>query len=72
MNRRELIQIEIKYLIGEHLIGLKDKESILDAYMRDLNNLEFKEMITYRDYLNFSIRNYYDSIEGYQKLIYRD
>ncbi len=64
--------MEIKYLIREHLIGLKDREGILEAYMRDVNNLEFKEMINYRDYLNFSIRNYYESIEGYQRLIYRD
>ncbi len=69
MNRRELIRIEIRYLIREHLKGNRDSETIIEAYMKDINNLEFREMIAYREYLNFSINKYYDSIDGFKKYI---
>ncbi len=67
LKRRELLQLQIRNLILEHLVSMRDKEGMVESYMSEVRTLEFAEMIKYRDYLNSSIKNFYDSIEGVEE-----
>ncbi len=46
---------------------MRDKEGTVESYISEERTLEFAEMVKYRTYLNSSIKNFYNSIEGVEE-----
>lgn len=72
ISKRDFLKMQIKFLIDEHINGMRDRESMLEAYMRDIKDLDFEEMLSYREYLKVSIEKYNESMEDINRYLYGD
>ncbi len=67
LKRRKLLLLQIRNLIPDYPVSMRDKEGTVESYISEERTLEFAEMVKYRTYLNSSIKNFYNSIEGVEE-----